>query len=389
MPGEISKIEALKAFDHELSQSVRWYKALNPSSVVLIHHNDTDGLSAGSICARTFERAGARLARYCLEKPYPEALTRIFEGAGAHDLVILTDLASGMLGRIGRINTRALPVLVLDHHRVDEFSAPWLCLLNTTACGLDGTVDGSASSVAYSFALALSNANQDLKALALLGAFGDAQFTSKLDALGLNARHYFEPLEIDQHSFRDVKLGLDVLGSYAYFRAGPDIALKILSDGFTPSNWGVVASEIKNYQRERDLFITTCALKNESSLTSFELAAFPDAGVKMVGLMCEELLARAKVGPQQYLLGFQALKDQIPGLGTVGVGGLKVSMRVGSERWQLIRQGKSPDVATVLTAAANAVNGFVDGCHRHAGAVTIPVEAQSNFLAELKRVLAS
>ena len=380
MSPEPSKAQLLSAFEDTIIKALKWYRSIKPRGVILVHHNDTDGLTAGSICARMFERDGTRLSRYCLEKPYPEALNRIFERGSLGDLVVLTDLASGMLSRLEQINLCALPVLVLDHHRVDKFSAPWLCVVNSTECGLDGGVDGSASAVAYRFALALSDHNKDLKPLALLGAFGDAQFTSALDARGLNALHLVEPLEIDGVGFSQLKLGLDVLGSYAYFQGGPDIALKLLSDQLSSSKWSVVEDQIAKFARERDKFLLTCKLDTTACLTSFSLNAFHDAGVKMVGLMCEELLARGKVGSAQYLLGDQILKDQIPGLGAVGVSGLKISMRVGEERWRLIQKGESPDVATVLSQATKAVGGFVDGCHRHAGAVTIASAAREEFL---------
>ena len=390
MPPEQAPPAALNSFELCLDQAVEWFNLNKPRRVTLVHHNDTDGLTAGTICTRMFDRAGVRLARYCLEKPYPQALERIIASVDEGELLVLTDLASGMLSNLAKINSRAVGVLVLDHHRAEAFTAPWLRLVNSTASGLDGTFDGSASAVAYRFALRLSQLNGDLKPLALLGAYGDGQFRSAADARGLNALHYFEPLEIGGHSFSEIKLGIDVLGSFAYFRGGSDIAVKILSDGLTTSSWSVVKQEVHNFEAERERFLSVCVLANNAALTTFSIEpAFADSGVKMVGLMCEELFARHKVAPTQYLLGFQELNDQIPGLGAVGLSGFKVSMRVGSERWQLIEQGKSPDVAAVLSIAANSVGGFVDGCHRHAGAVTIPRNEKTRFLAGVVAAISS
>lgn len=377
MPVSTSK---LNNFYNSVRSAADWFKKIAPKHVTLIHHNDTDGLTAGTICAKMLERGAIRTSRYCLEKPYPQALTRIFDALNQNQMVLLTDLASGMLTKISEINQRKLNVLVLDHHRCDNFRADWLQIVNTTLHDLDGTFEGSASAVAFQFAMQLSQLNSDLKPLALLGAYGDAQFTSQHDAKGLNQIHLIDPLKISDYSFAEIKLGLDVLGSFAYFRAGPDIAVKILSDGISEQNWCAAQIEVKNFETQKRKFLDTCVLHENENLSYFTLDAFPDSGVKMVGLMCEELLRGGNIPDSNYLIGFQALKDQIPGLGSVGLNGFKVSMRVGTALWKLIEEDKAADVATVLSKATNAVGGFIDGCHRHAGAVTIAEDQKDGFL---------
>ena len=66
----------------------------------IFHHNDSDGLTSGAILTTAFERAGFKIQRSCLEKPYPKLLHKIYEQTGG--LIIFADFA-------GRIAPRFKP----------------------------------------------------------------------------------------------------------------------------------------------------------------------------------------------------------------------------------------------------------------------------------------
>ena len=65
--------------------------------VQVFHHNDSDGLSSGAILTRTLERAGFRIKRFCLEKPYPALLQKVY--AQEDGIIIFADFA----GRIAPV----------------------------------------------------------------------------------------------------------------------------------------------------------------------------------------------------------------------------------------------------------------------------------------------
>ena len=51
-------------------------------TVNVFHHNDADGLSSGAILTCAFEREGFEVRRFCLEKPYPAVLKKVYERQG-------------------------------------------------------------------------------------------------------------------------------------------------------------------------------------------------------------------------------------------------------------------------------------------------------------------
>ena len=163
-------------FENALRDRAKQLLTTKPPLVLLLHHNDTDGLSAGAIISRSLERAMIPITRYCLEKPYPIVLEQLF--ADPHlpqeTVVLFVDFGSGMLSRIAAANRRRFSVLVLDHHQLEDFSDPAIEVLNCNQHGISGSTGCSASAVAYCFALGLGEWNAKLAHLGVLGALGDS-----------------------------------------------------------------------------------------------------------------------------------------------------------------------------------------------------------------------
>jgi single-stranded DNA-specific DHH superfamily exonuclease len=61
-----------------MENAIREIKGLPNKEVQIFHHNDSDGLSSGAILTKTFERAGFKMNRFCLEKPYPALLQNVY-----------------------------------------------------------------------------------------------------------------------------------------------------------------------------------------------------------------------------------------------------------------------------------------------------------------------
>jgi len=156
------------------------------TEVLLIHHNDTDGLSAAAILVKALERENLKVRRVCLEKPYPEVVTELFEQSTDNNtLVIMVDFGSGMLDLISRLSIKEKRrCIVLDHHAIFGELAPEVHLINPLSMGLKGE-DCSASAVAYFFSQSLNKWNEDLASLGVLGALGDG-FISHDKLIGLN-----------------------------------------------------------------------------------------------------------------------------------------------------------------------------------------------------------
>jgi len=154
--------------------------------IFVTSHLDADGLSAASIICSALLRRDARFQLRIvrqLDRPYLSTL--VSEGPRWH---IFTDLGSGQLPNILEVldDTR---VVILDHHPpVGDDDNQNLNHVNPHLCGFDGTYEISGAGVTYLVARHLGPANEDLAALAVVGAIGDVQDRGDKHALvGLNS----------------------------------------------------------------------------------------------------------------------------------------------------------------------------------------------------------
>lgn len=398
-----SRTERFQRFYEEVRSVARAFVESSRQGVVLIHHNDTDGLTSGAILERACERLSIPRRRYVLEKPYTEALSLILDQPFglSRVAVVLADFGSGMLELLEAINAQRHDLFVLDHHAVKRSTANSVRLLNPREWGISGDVEASASVVCALFAEHLGKWNQDLLKLGVLGAIGDSQLDAQGRCQGLTAEladracakgsvtftdgYGFRYAELaDVLSGNDLKGWVDSLGSFAYLSGGPDVAVKGLLEGFDGRYRTLAERANATYRNAVDPFLSTYNPRDSSSLVSFTLPdSFDQFGVKTVGLVCEEIVASGRVRGAKYVAGFQKVPDQIPGLGPVRINQSKLSMRVTPELSAAIFADRAPGVDRILIPAAQSLGGVVDACHRAAGAVTV---ARGNEALLLERI---
>jgi len=99
------------------------------------------------------------------------------------DLVIFTDLGSGMIKEICELGILAV---VADHHKPARTDARPMAHINPHLVGADGATQLSGSGVSFLLASALARGNEDQSALAIVGAVGDLQDMASGHLLGLN-----------------------------------------------------------------------------------------------------------------------------------------------------------------------------------------------------------
>jgi single-stranded-DNA-specific exonuclease len=366
--------------------------------VVLFHHNDSDGISSAAILTAAFERAGISFRRYCLEKPYPQVVTQILNlHKNEKPRVVVADFGSGMLDEWARHAEAYQKLFILDHHSVVGNTYPQMEVINPIQYQLLGLPDCTASAVCFLFALGMHADNIDLAQLALLGFVGDRAYDSENALSGVNELvRSLVGLTFDRNakesawgawSVQKIVECIDTLGSIAYFRGGPDVALK----GAREFNGPALVHFAEKYDQE---LIT---LKNQPPALEFERGLYffsliqgaQPIGVKTVGLMCEHLVATRPQLESSYLAGFQIVPNQIPGLGPINLNQIKISMRVGPELRKQINTNQASSLADLLPAATKEVGGFVDACHPFAAATTIPLDAKEAFIKALTRRISS
>ena len=154
-------------------------------TIFVTSHLDADGLAAAGIIGSALARRNAvfhlRITRQ-LDKIYLNELAT--RGSGNF---IFCDLGSGQLHLIKETLKNA-EIAILDHHPLADTSIPSnIYQLNPHECGFDATFEISGAGVTYLAARHLGGSNEDLAALAVVGALGDMQDRGKKhDLVGLN-----------------------------------------------------------------------------------------------------------------------------------------------------------------------------------------------------------
>ncbi len=168
----------------EPAQKIRHCREL-----LVVSHVDADGLTSAAIICTALERAGMEYEALFFRQLDEAALDQIADSNP--DMVIFTDLGSGM---IQPICDRGLPAVVVDHHKPAPYQARPIAHINPHLVGADGALHLSGSGTSFLLARALAGSpagNDDLAALAVVGAVGDLQDMAHGQLTGIN-RHILE-----------------------------------------------------------------------------------------------------------------------------------------------------------------------------------------------------
>ena len=150
----------------------------------MVSHVDADGLTASAIICTALERRNIDFKPLFFRQLDENALDEVADQGS--DLVIFTDLGSGM---IQEIMDRKLDAIVADHHKPQACPSQPLAHINPHLVGADGANQLSGSGSTFLLARALASdpgANDDLAALAVVGAVGDLQDMARGQLIGLN-----------------------------------------------------------------------------------------------------------------------------------------------------------------------------------------------------------
>lgn len=379
--------------------------------LVLVHHNDTDGLSSGAVTMTAFERCGFKVSRFSLEKPYPQVLERIFAESGR--IVVFADFAGRIAPLIAAMNRGRNLVVILDHHPALPSNDPSVLNLDGELFGLKGDRDLSASATCYLFAETLLKSRgleaEDLAQLGALGAIGDGFFVdgalagvnrevaAKAMRAGLmraEAREGGEDysIRIGARFYEAERLctALDTAGGVGYYDGGPERGIRICLEGLDAEAEGYV----NGLQATRDRIFNEeiAGLKDRlidtPRLQWFDLEGrFRPMGIKMVGVFCTMIKDSPLLDGGKYLAGFQRIPDEVPGFGAIAFGSTKISMRVSKGLTERIRAGRMPGLDSFLPQATEELGGFVDACHGLSAATTVKIGQERELIERVEKVL--
>ncbi len=398
----------LKTWIEAAENAIREIKRWPDKTVQVFHHNDADGITSGAILTRAFERHGLKAQRYCLEKPYPAVLRKIYEQDGR--ILVFADFAGRIAPMLSELNKGRNLTLILDHHVAEASTDPKVHNLDPDLFGLKGDRDISGSTTCYLFALTLDPVNRDMAHIAATGAVADGFFVDgKLVSENREvAREAVQQgrMEIrkqgtgEQYLLTGLKgqipcleLGdyLDLLGGVGYYKGGPDMGVGVCLEGVSPASDRMV-EELKAIRTkifdEEIKKLDAGGLKQAPHIQWFhvERRLFP-MGVKMIGALCDAIRETKHIDPKKYLAGFQIIPDEIPGFGAIKFNEVKISMRVSPYMEGEIRSGRAMGLNILLPEATTKLGGFSDACHSLTAATTVAIGKEEQLIEEMEQIL--
>lgn len=391
-----------------MEKALQELKQRTDKTIQLFHHNDSDGLSSGAILTTAFERQGFSVHRFCLEKPYPAVLKKIYEQEGK--TIVFADFAGRIAPMISDLNQGRNLTLILDHHVAEPPSDPSVHNLDPELYGLKGDRDITASTTCYLFARTMDAANQDMAHIAAIGAVGDGFFVDGRLA-NQNREVTLEAVRQEKVVIEEIKgkeryflkssnglilldeLGayLDTLGAAGYYQNGPDMGIKVCLEGISRESDHMldVLRDIQNRAFNQEVTrIQGGALKKTPHIQWFHVEnRFSPMGVKMIGAFCDNIKDSKDIDPERYIAGFQIIPNEIPGFGNFTFNEVKISMRVSAHLAKKIRAGQAMGLNVLLPEATNRLGGFSDACHSLTAATTVAMGKEKALIEEMEEIL--
>lgn len=144
--------------------SDKFLEQTSNQKIQIVSHFDTDGITSAAIMTKTLER---------LEKHFS---TKIIKGLSQEEIddlpdnkiIFILDLGSGSIEQLGKTNK---PIFILDHHEISTEKIP--SNINIFNPHLIGAENFCTAELSYLFSKSISEDNQDLAHLGIIGMIGD------------------------------------------------------------------------------------------------------------------------------------------------------------------------------------------------------------------------
>lgn len=384
-------------FEKQVGAAVSELRRVMPGEVVLVHHDDADGLCSAAVTKTALEREGCAVKLFCLEKVYPEVIRSLHMGEGK--VIFYCDIGSSHGDLISESNGGRNLVVILDHHDPRPARDPRVYDLNLEHYGFRGETDFSGATCCYLFAKALNGQNADLSYLALVGS---CEIPGGF--VGLNKAVLDEAVEggvvrVEGKKVEAIRLGvrvdslfsmLQVLGSVGYYEGGPELGVRACLGGITEEvRLRVEEWEERRKEANRLLLgrLYRERLRETDHFQWFDAGdIYAGMGSKVVGTFCSYLsFQRRLVKPDKYILGFTEMSPEVPGYGRLKDDYVKASVRVSKEMQKLIDEGKAPSAVDLLVEASKDF-GVADG-HAYAASCVLPSSLKHRLIENAERLL--
>jgi len=383
-----------------VAQELRRYRK---KEVVVIHHDEADGICSASIMKKALERADFNVKTLCLEKLFPTVIDRLH--SRERQIFIYTDIGAGHVNRIAKMNTGKNLTIILDHHDTETSIDSSVHNLNPELYNISGESEASASTIAYLFARTMDEANLESAHLALIGS---AEIPGPILGLNLEALEdsiknnlaevrrtgKTEDIKIlaigKPLSYRRLSTLLNVMGSVGYYTKGPELAISACLKGFTGEIYKIAEDleEKRKIANRRLLERLRREGLNQMRYTQWFHAkdTFKGMETKVLGSFCSYLRFQRIVNPSKYLVGFTNMSRELPSFGQLDEDFVKVSSRAPDLLGKMIEAGKKPPLSKVLPEACAVYGGFGDG-HSVAASGILLAGAEEEFMQTFEKLV--
>jgi len=136
----------------------------------IISHHDTDGITSAAILAKTFKRLDKKFS-IKIVKGLEESIIKEELKRQPNEVILFSDLASGSLDYFQDLKE---PIFILDHHEIDKSKLnDKIKIINPHLTNSPEDNEATGAGICYFFSKAISQENQDLASLAIIGMIGD------------------------------------------------------------------------------------------------------------------------------------------------------------------------------------------------------------------------
>ncbi|MEM2946875.1 MAG: DHH family phosphoesterase [Candidatus Bathyarchaeia archaeon] len=388
---------SLQDFDRYLDNVISILKKETPKEVVIIHHDDADGLCSAAITQKALEREGIKTKTLCLEKVYAEVIENIHSKTG--QTIFYVDIGSSHADLISEYNRGRNLTIILDHHDPKGSKDPKVLDLNLENFGFKGETDFSGATCCYLFAKALNQDNQDLAYLALAGSCEIPDGFKSINKIVLEESLKIRVVQRKGKNFEITRLKvnvdalfskLQILGAVGYYENGPDLGIRTCLEGISPEIESKINIwEERRKEANRKLLGTLYRerLKETEHIQWFDAGdMYAGMGTKVVGQFCSFLSYQARlVKPNKYILGFVNVPPDIPKWGKLKGKFVKASVRVPKPMQQLIDSKRLPGAVNLLERATEGF-GMADG-HQYAANVVLPADRKMELLENAEDII--
>ncbi|MBU1661272.1 MAG: phosphoesterase, partial [Chloroflexi bacterium] len=313
---------------------------------------------------------------------------------------------------ISEANHGQRTTLILDHHHPHKPTDPKVLNISTEFFGLSGDMDISASTAAFFFALELDARNRDLAYVGVLGAVGDEhdregrlvkenrdalldaveQGHVQFDADSQGKEKYFLSRFGDPIPMAPLAISVTTLGGVGYYSDGPDLGVRVCLEGLFPGAQRRL-EELRQTQKKAYEETTTRLMRDgfrETKYIQWFMVGddFSPMGVKIIGEYCWDIRNADFINPEKYIVGFQNMAPEIPGLGVFDWSQTKASMRLPTQLERKVLVDRTmPGLAYLVPAAARQVGGSIDACHDYTAATIVDIGREEDLIVEMDKLV--